>query len=152
VRCLDALTSLNGSGSTSSVQELGFLGVLLSDNHDVEGFVDSVIGPVLSYDAQRFTDLTRTLEAYFASGSSPTYAAESLHVHPNTVSRRLERITELLGADWQKPGRALEVQLALRLQRTRQTLSEQRASGRQRRDGPPGHREPGGENSGGVGD
>lgn len=49
----------------------------------------------------------------------PTRAAELLYVHPNTVSRRLERITQLLGRDWQEPDHALELQLALRLHRTR---------------------------------
>ncbi|MGP3951759.1 helix-turn-helix domain-containing protein, partial [Streptomyces sp. 7N604] len=115
LRCLDALTALGGTGSTASAKELGFLGLLLSDNHDAEGFIAAAIGPVLEYDAQRYTDLTGTLRSYFESGGSPTRAAEALHVHPNTVSRRLERITELLGPDWQKPERALEVQLALRL-------------------------------------
>lgn len=126
LRCLDALTALGEAGSSASARELGFLGVLLSDNHDIDGFIDSVLGPVLDYDRHRFTDLTRTLEAYFDSGGSPTYAAEALHVHPNTVSRRLERITELLRPDWQKPAQALEVQLALRLQRARRTLHRQR--------------------------
>ncbi|MET9378888.1 GAF domain-containing protein [Streptomyces sp. NPDC002992] len=128
MRCLDAMSALGGSGSAASVQDLGFLGLLLSDDHDVDGFIESAIGPVLDYDAERFTDLTRTLEAYFASGGSPTNAAEALHVHPNTVSRRLERIGELLGAEWQKPGQVLEVQLALRLQRTRDVLAQQRGT------------------------
>ncbi|MFC8505518.1 helix-turn-helix domain-containing protein [Streptomyces sp. NPDC057411] len=127
MRCLDAMGALGGAGAAASVQDLGFLGLLLSDDHDVDGFIESAIGPVLDYDAERFTDLTRTLEAYFASGGSPTNAAEALHVHPNTVSRRLERIGELLGAEWQKPGHVLEVQLALRLQRTRDVLARQRA-------------------------
>ncbi|MFE5298541.1 GAF domain-containing protein [Streptomyces sp. NPDC056632] len=127
MRCLDAMSALGGTGAAASVDDLGFLGLLLSDDHDVDGFIESAIGPVLDYDAERFTDLTRTLEAYFASGASPTNAAEALHVHPNTVSRRLERIGELLGAEWQKPGQVLEVQLALRLQRTRDVLARRRA-------------------------
>ncbi|MFJ7065544.1 helix-turn-helix domain-containing protein [Streptomyces sp. NPDC101115] len=126
MRCLDAMSALGGTGAAASVEDLGFLGLLLSDDHDVDGFVESAIGPVLDYDAERFTDLTRTLEAYFASGGSPTNAAEALHVHPNTVSRRLERIGELLGPEWQKPGQVLEVQLALRLQRTREVLARRR--------------------------
>ncbi|MER6997627.1 helix-turn-helix domain-containing protein [Streptomyces sp. NPDC000410] len=121
-RCLDALTALGGTGGTASQRELGFLGLLLSDKHDIDGFICSAIGPVLDYDSQQSTELLRTLESYFTSGSSPTRAAEALHVHPNTVSRRLERIAELLGADWQEPAQALEVQLALRLQRARHML------------------------------
>ncbi|MFD3629856.1 helix-turn-helix domain-containing protein [Streptomyces sp. NPDC058664] len=137
-RCLDAMSALGGIGSAASVQDLGFLGLLLSDDNDVDGFVEAAIGPVLDYDAERFTDLTHTLEAYFASGGSPTNAAEALHVHPNTVSRRLERIGELLGPEWQKPGQVLEVQLALRLQRTREVLARGRATADPaRQPGPP---------------
>ncbi|MFJ8214796.1 helix-turn-helix domain-containing protein [Streptomyces sp. NPDC096033] len=128
VRCLDALTALDGVGGTASLQELGFLGLLLSADHDVESYITRTIGPVLEYDTGRPTELTRTLEAYFASGASPTHAAEALHVHPNTVSRRLERIAELLGPDWQKPARALEIQMALRLRRTRNVLHDRRTA------------------------
>ncbi|MEV6570306.1 helix-turn-helix domain-containing protein [Streptomyces sp. NPDC051577] len=129
VRCLDALTALDGAGGTASLRELGFLGLLLSADHDVEAFIASTVGPVLEYDADRRADLTRTLDAYFASGGSPTHAAEELHVHPNTVSRRLERIAELLGEGWQKPARALEIQMALRLRKTRAVLDARRSTG-----------------------
>ncbi|MEU9026354.1 GAF domain-containing protein [Streptomyces sp. NPDC048383] len=129
VRCLDALTALDGAGGTASLRELGFLGLLLSADHDVESFIASTIGPVLEYDTDRMTGLTRTLDAYFASGGSPTHAAEALHVHPNTVSRRLERIAELLGPHWQKPGRALEIQMALRLRKARTVLHDRRTAG-----------------------
>ncbi|MFE4860272.1 helix-turn-helix domain-containing protein [Streptomyces sp. NPDC056670] len=125
LRCLDALTALNARGSTASARELGFLGLLLADQHDAEGFIESTLGPVLSHDRDWQTDLVATLGAYFAGGGSPTNAAESLHVHPNTVWRRLKRITELLGPQWQQPEKMLEVQLALRLQQTRGLLQRQ---------------------------
>ena len=78
-------------------------------------FVRSVLGPLLDYDTQRGADLVRTAEAYFQAGSSPRHAATALHVHVNTVAQRLHRIGELLGADWQEPSRALQIQLALHL-------------------------------------
>lgn len=131
VRCLDALTALDGVGGTASLRELGFLGLLLSADHDVESFIASTVGPVLEHDAGRPTELTRTLEAYFACGASPTRAAEALHVHPNTVSRRLERITDLLGPHWQRPARALEIQMALRLRKARTVLHDRRTAARQ---------------------
>ncbi|WP_345698339.1 helix-turn-helix domain-containing protein [Kitasatospora terrestris] len=129
LRCLDAMTSLGSTGRAASARELGFIGVLLSDNHDVDGFIDSTIGPVLDYDQQRFTELARTLGAYFETGNSPTYAAQKLHVHTNTVARRLERISELLGPEWQKPERAFEIQLALRLSRVRRQLLDRTGEG-----------------------
>ncbi|QNP70434.1 helix-turn-helix domain-containing protein [Streptomyces roseirectus] len=122
VRCLDAVTALDAPGATAAPQDLGFLGVLLSDDRDVRGFVDATIGPILRHDEEHFTEFAVTLEAYFAAKSSPTGAAGALHVHPNTVSRRLERITALLGPDWQNPGPLLEIQLALRLHRVRDVL------------------------------
>lgn len=123
-QCLAAMTVLGATGCAASERDLGFFGPLLSDSRDVTAFVHSAIGPVLDYDRQRSTELTRTLEAYFLTGGSPTYAAQRLFVHPNTVGRRLERIRELLGPDWHKPDRTLKVQLALRLHRLRQTLVE----------------------------
>ena len=82
-------------------------------------FLAATVGPVVDYDARRGTALVKTLEAYFGVGGSLARAAELLHVHVNTVTQRLERVGQLLGADWQKPERALEVQLALRLHRLR---------------------------------
>ena len=64
---------------------------------------------------QRGTDLIGTLQAYFAAGQSPTRAATSLHIHPNTVQQRLDRVTALLGDGWQSPDHTLDIQVALRL-------------------------------------
>ncbi|MGY6019043.1 helix-turn-helix domain-containing protein, partial [Streptomyces spinosirectus] len=85
LRCLRALHMLGRDGRGASVAELGFLGVLLGDIHDVNGFVTATLGPLLDYDAQRGTQLVRTLRAYFDCGGSLTRAKEALHVHVNTV-------------------------------------------------------------------
>jgi sugar diacid utilization regulator len=120
VRCLRALLALGRVGEGASAAGLGFLGVLLGDRADLDGFVRGALGPVLDYDARRGTELVRTLDAYFAAGGHLNRAKEALHVHVNTVVQRLERIASLLGDDWQAPSRALEIQLALRLHRLRQ--------------------------------
>ncbi|MET9433348.1 GAF domain-containing protein [Streptomyces sp. NPDC006551] len=114
-RCLAALRLLHRSGQGAAAEDLGFLGLLLADSRDIEGFVERTIGQVLAYDRRRGTDLVRTMEAYFASGMSPARTKDDLHVHVNTVAQRIERIGRLLGPDWQSPARALEIQLALRL-------------------------------------
>ncbi|MFF7202770.1 helix-turn-helix domain-containing protein [Streptomyces sp. NPDC008141] len=114
-RCLDALRLLGRAGQGAAAQDLGFLGLLLADPGDIDGFVGRTMGEVVAYDRRRGTDLVRTMDAYFASGMSPARTKDELHVHVNTVAQRLERIGRLLGPDWQSPGRALEIQLALRL-------------------------------------
>ncbi|MET9359781.1 helix-turn-helix domain-containing protein [Streptomyces sp. NPDC006632] len=123
-RCLDAVVALGDNGGVGSPRELGFLGLLLAEQPDAAAFIASTVGPLLDYDAHQATALVATLEAYFGTGGSPTRAAEILHVHANTVSRRLERITELLGPGWQEPVRAVEVQLALRLHRARHAIRD----------------------------
>ncbi|MGW6390206.1 helix-turn-helix domain-containing protein [Streptomyces sp. NPDC055103] len=114
-RCLDALRLLHRSGQGAAAEDLGFLGLLLADSRDIDGFVDRTVGQVVAYDRRRGTDLVRTLDAYFASGMSPARTKDELHVHVNTVAQRLERVGRLLGPDWQSPSRTLEIQLALRL-------------------------------------
>ncbi|GHB57013.1 hypothetical protein GCM10010347_28950 [Streptomyces cirratus] len=117
LRCVEALHTLGQPGQGAGLADLGFLGVLLGDRADVGGYVERVLGPVIAYDAQRGTDLVRTLDAYFAHGASLSKAKEALHVHVNTVVQRLDRIRRLLGDDWNAPAAALELQLALRLYR-----------------------------------
>jgi hypothetical protein len=118
-RTAEALVALGMAGSGAAARDLGFAGLVLGDGADVDGYLAGVIGPLLDYDARRGSDLVGTLAAYFAAGSSPRRAATTLHVHVNTVGQRLERVSSLLGDDWQTPERALEIQLALRLHRLR---------------------------------
>jgi DNA-binding PucR family transcriptional regulator len=115
LRTLRALCALGREGDGACAADLGFLGVLLGEGHDVRGFVQETLGPLLAYDARRGTELVRTLDAYFACGGSLTRAKDELHVHVNTVVQRLDRVEALLGRDWNHPERALELQLALRL-------------------------------------
>lgn len=116
-RCLDALHLLGRVGEGAAAEDFGFLGLLLAGERDIAGFVERTIGPVVSYDERRGTELLRTLDAYFEGGMSPARTKDALHVHVNTVAQRLERVGRLLGTDWQTPARALEIQLALRLHR-----------------------------------
>ncbi len=116
-RTVAALIALGHRGRGAAAQQLGFAGLIVGSDPDVSAYVRRVLGPVLDYDERRGTDLVGTLAAYFAAGSSPRHAAADLHVHVNTVSQRLERISALLGDAWQRPEQALEVQLALRLRR-----------------------------------
>ncbi|MER7502003.1 GAF domain-containing protein [Nonomuraea pusilla] len=116
-RCAEALVALGRAGDGASPAELGFVGLLVGDGRDVRGFVHTVLGPVIDYDARRGTALAETLAAYFGSGASPSRTAEAMHIHVNTVTQRLDRIGKLLGDGWLEPERALEIQLALRLHR-----------------------------------
>ena len=114
-RTVSALIALGHRGIGAAATQLGFAGLIVGSDPDVRDYVQRLLGPLLDYDARRGTDLVGTLAAYFAAGGSPRHAAGTLHVHVNTVSQRLERISALLGESWQQPDIALELQLALRL-------------------------------------
>jgi len=116
-RCLEALIALDRHGEVATTADLGFVGLLLGSGGDARAYVRTVLGSVLDYDEARSTKLVGTLETYFSCGGNLTRTGTLLHVHVNTVTQRLERVTRLLGEGWQEPERQLEVQLALRLHR-----------------------------------
>jgi DNA-binding PucR family transcriptional regulator len=120
-RCLDTLLTLGRAGEVSDPAGLGLTRLLLGENgpEQLGTFVADTLGPVLDYDAARGTSLVATLEAWFATGGRAREAAALLHVHPNTVAQRLDRVAGLLGSDWRDPARALDLQLALRVHRLR---------------------------------
>ncbi|WP_141015035.1 PucR family transcriptional regulator [Nocardioides sambongensis] len=119
-RCVDALVALGRSGEVSDPAGLGLARLLLgtSGPEELDDFVAATIGPVVDYDARRGTELVATMEAWFGNAGALRATAEALHVHPNTVTQRLDRIGRLLdGEQWRSPDRALDFQLALRLRR-----------------------------------
>jgi GAF domain-containing protein len=116
-RCVEALLALGRRGGTATPGDLGFLGMLLSDRKDVPGFIQAAIGDLIDYDTRKGTDLVRTVDAFFASGSNITRTKDALHVHVNTVTQRLERVSQVLGDDWQLGRRALEIRVAAYLHR-----------------------------------
>jgi len=92
-----------------------YLAVFGSGSRDLSRFIDAVIGPVLRWDSERGTDLFATLSAFADSHASPTRTARALHVHINTVTQRLDRITALLGDDWREPEPLFRISLATRM-------------------------------------
>ncbi|GGK70182.1 helix-turn-helix domain-containing protein [Ornithinimicrobium pekingense] len=115
-RCLDALLALGRRGDVADAATLGFVGLLLGRG-DPGDHVRARLGPVLDYDELRGTSLVETLEAWLAEDRHLSRTGDRLHVHPNTVTQRLDRVGQLLGDGWQSPGRLLELALALQLRR-----------------------------------
>ncbi|MFB6723876.1 helix-turn-helix domain-containing protein [Kribbella sp. NPDC056345] len=114
-RLATTMVRLGRCNESATPDDLGVAGLVGASEVDVQAHVQHVLGAVIEYDAQRGTDLVGTLHAYFAAGQSPTRAATELHIHPNTVQQRLDRVSALLGADWQSPEHSLNLQVALRL-------------------------------------
>ncbi|HLN78150.1 MAG TPA: GAF domain-containing protein [Nocardioidaceae bacterium] len=120
--CLRTLLTLGRAGEVSDPAGLGLARLVLGGNgpEELDAFVEAAVGPVLAYDERRGTNLLETMEAWFGAGSRPAETAKALHIHPNTVAQRLDRVSRLLGEGWRDPSRALDLQMALRLYRLRQ--------------------------------
>lgn len=65
-----------------------------------------------AHDRKQGSDYLTTLAAWLAHPGSPSDAAKAMHVHPNTLRYRIQRITELSDLDLSDP----DVRLALTLQ------------------------------------
>jgi GAF domain-containing protein/PucR-like helix-turn-helix protein len=81
-------------------------------------FISGSIGPLLDYDQRRSTNLVETLSAYYIHRANVAATARALHVHVNTLLKRLDRASNVLGLDWRHEN-DLELQLGLRLHQLR---------------------------------
>lgn len=114
--CLRILPALGLSDAAVTVDEyLPYTALFGPGEARVGAFVRRVIGPILDWDAEHSGKLLPTLAAYLDHKMSPVATARHLHLHKNTVLQRLERVTELLGADWQEPERLFRLTVAVRL-------------------------------------
>ncbi len=113
------LVALDRAGTCAAVGDLGLYRSLFhrSGRADLTAFVRATVGPLLDHDRDRQRDLAVTLETYLEQARHHARTCEVLHIHANTLYQRLDRITEVLGPGWKEPGRALDLQVALRLHR-----------------------------------
>ncbi|MCE3555245.1 GAF domain-containing protein [Pseudonocardia sp. RS11V-5] len=119
-RCHRLLLALGREGQGAALPDLGMLGTVLetADPRQIRGLLDRTLGPVTAYDRANGSSLLATVEAYFSAGQSPPATARALGIHVNTVYQRLDRITDVLGGRrWREPAGAVEMQLALALNR-----------------------------------
>lgn len=126
-RCLRLLLALGRQGEGAGFEELGVFGALLEATSEdrLKTFVSQSLGLLQEYDARQGTQLVATLEAFYAAGGIPRVTAERIHVHPNTVYQRLDRVDHVIGSSaWRTPDGALEMQLALKLRRILATSAD----------------------------
>ncbi|GHG22550.1 MULTISPECIES: helix-turn-helix domain-containing protein [Amycolatopsis] len=89
---------------------------------ELDRFLAGSIGALLEYDRRRGTDLVGTLGAYYVHRANVAATARALHLHVNTLLKRLDRAGTVLGSDWRHEN-DLELQLGLRLHQLRAAAS-----------------------------
>ena len=105
------------SDATVSVQDLGVSGLLLQldDPRQLLEFADRTLHDVREHDRRRGTQLLHTLRTYLDHDLRRSSTARVLHVHPNTVTQRLQRIEMLTALDLAQPSAVVQIRAALML-------------------------------------
>ncbi|MFC4304577.1 PucR family transcriptional regulator [Cohnella boryungensis] len=76
-------------------------------------FIDDQLGALVAYDLLHGTQLVETLDVYLKCFGSKQDTAAKLFVHRQTLYARLEKLEELLGADYGSQHRRIGLELAL---------------------------------------
>lgn len=120
---LDAVSAGPGI-QRSAVVDLGRLLTVTSTQVPVRRIAETMLEPLLTYDAKHGSELIKTLRVYLASDRHVATSAEVLCVHRNTLRYRLHQVEELLGEDVWATRRVTNVWLALEALELRPAESE----------------------------
>ena len=110
-----ALRATSSAVPVASPSDLGAFEFLLGAQSRpvLEGFVESVLGPLIERDRERSSELVESVRAFIAAGGRWEHGAATLGVHRHTLRYRVRQAAELLGRDLSSPEDRLEPWLAL---------------------------------------
>ncbi|HEY8922315.1 MAG TPA: helix-turn-helix domain-containing protein, partial [Candidatus Limnocylindria bacterium] len=116
----------SGLDQVSTFDDLGVYRLLsgIEDPADVERFVRERIGKLLDHDAQRNSELVRTLTHYLECGGSYERTSAAIFVHRSTLKYRLQQIRDITGYDLNDPDTRFNLQLSTRAWGTLRALRE----------------------------
>jgi sugar diacid utilization regulator len=99
-------------------EELGINRLFLHQPaEEMIAFLEEMFTPLRTEKARQ-NDLERTLLLFIATNSSAIRTAEQMHIHINTLYKRLKKIEQLLHLSFEKPEDVLKMQLACHLRET----------------------------------
>lgn len=116
-RCAVLLRGLGGGPKAVTTRELGMFSLLFTPGreHELAAFLAHVLGPLSAYDEANNAQLLPTLSAYFANNLNVAKTSRALFVHSNTIVKRLDRVAEVLGKEWQAEPNMTQLRIALLL-------------------------------------
>jgi GAF domain-containing protein len=125
-RCARVLSLAGVDDVGTTTVENGMYAALFDPERgeELDAFMASTLGDLVAHDERNNTVLVATVTEYFANNGNVARTARAMHVHANTLLKRLDRVASVLGEDWNSAQRALPVQLAVRLHQLRTALGD----------------------------
>lgn len=112
--CISARHAGNADGTAVFEELSGHFRLLDSlDQAELRDIVRRTFGPVLDYDAQHRASLYQTLRTYFEHRLAVQETADELHIHRNTLQKRLANVEQLLGIDLNDLDAVVDLRLGL---------------------------------------
>ena len=108
------------SWQASPVTYFGDLGLYqlltgLGGSGEANRFFRKTVEPLISHDEEHNAELVETLEAFFACHGNLSQTAALLHIHRNTLTYRLQRISSITQIDLNDADARFSLQLGLKL-------------------------------------
>ncbi len=93
---------------------IAYIGQILSKHNDLQNFSIPAINVIQKFDTENKSQLLETLKQYLYYVNNPVAAAESLHIHRNTLLYRINKIKEITNLDLDNGDERLKIQLYLK--------------------------------------
>ena len=111
---------MGNSWQASPVTYFGDLGLYqlltgLGGSGEAARFFRKTVEPLLAHDENHNAELVETLEAFFACHGNLSQTATALHIHRNTLTYRLQRISGITRLDLNDADARFSLQLGLKL-------------------------------------
>ncbi|MYJ79432.1 MAG: hypothetical protein F4047_15085 [Caldilineaceae bacterium SB0670_bin_27] len=108
------------SWQASPVTYFGDLGLYqlltgLGGSGEANRFFRKTVEPLITHDEEHNAELVETLEAFFACHGNLSQTAALLHIHRNTLTYRLQRISSITQIDLNDADARFSLQLGLKL-------------------------------------
>jgi len=89
--------------------------LLANSEENLMLFFDNLLSPLLNYENNSKKDFYNTLETYLKTNCSWSESKKLLHIHGNTLTYRLNRISEILNMDLKNYQDRLRLQIAFEI-------------------------------------
>ena len=89
--------------------------LLANDKESLQSYFQKILAPLLDYDKNSRSDFLQTLEVYLKSNCNWSESKKLLHIHGNTLTYRLNRISEILSLDLKNYQDRLRLQIAFEI-------------------------------------